>query len=227
MDKKKGTGCGGAGGEVGGRGVDGYTVRGKKKKSHGDKGKTNRWCATQKREEREKGDRERTRLDTKSSSEGGREPLTTDTGGQNSVIQCRQGHHDNAQTASQQQWWQPVKYVYKWICTVTVRHIHTGTTIQNRVTHTHTHTNTHPPKYLLNSFGWKEDSLIQNNKKPANLSDKEEGKWKVGVINVTKCIFWMCTVLFVLSCLYKFVYDNQSAEWDMKQHWMDAKWKHS
>lgn len=35
----------------------------------------------------------------------------------------------------------------------------------------------------------------------------------------------MCIVLFVLSCLYKFVYDNQSAEWDMKQHWMDAKWK--
>lgn len=35
------------------------------------------------------------------------------------------------------------------------------------------------------------------------------------------CVF----VLFVPSWFYKCVYDNQSAEWDMKQHWMDVKWK--
>lgn len=35
------------------------------------------------------------------------------------------------------------------------------------------------------------------------------------------CVF----VLFVPSWFYKCVYDNQSAEWDMKQHRMDVKWK--
>lgn len=150
MDKKKEQGVGERG-RLGGGLI--HSER-EKERSHGDKRKTNRWCATQKREEREKGDRERTRLDTKSSSEGGRETLTTDTGGtecQNSVIQCRQGHHDNAQTASQQQWWQLVKYVYKWICTVTVRHIHTGTTVQN-VTDTHTYK--HTPSKIPSKFLW-------------------------------------------------------------------------
>lgn len=59
--------------------------------------------------EREGGTEKESQIRHRSSSEGGIETLTTDTGGgwrQNRVLQYRQGHHENAQSTaprSQQQ----------------------------------------------------------------------------------------------------------------------------